>query len=131
MTTPEMKKPLVHQLADGDVSYIALLESHDYKQLKWVPVPAGQSLDFDDGTATRRWLYPHLGSEWHLLRFVHATDAQWRSPHGVGRMVVEIECQPSNAKSEQAEATVETTATGVRWTIIGKLARALRAPDER
>lgn len=53
-----------------DFEYVALLRSHDYKRTKWVVVPEGQSLEFDEGSATRRWLHPHLGTEWHLFGFV-------------------------------------------------------------
>lgn len=36
-----------------------------------VPVPFGQSLDFDEGPgATRRWLHPYLGTQFHLVEFV-------------------------------------------------------------
>lgn len=50
-------------------SHVAVLERHDRAERKEVPVPDGQSLDFDEGTATRRWLWPHLGAEWHLVEF--------------------------------------------------------------
>jgi len=52
-----------------DAEFIAVLERHDHSERKEVPVPAGQSLDFDEGAATRRWLWPHLGNEWHLVEF--------------------------------------------------------------
>lgn len=35
-----------------------------------VLVPPGQSIDFDEGSATRRWLHPYLAYEWHLVRFI-------------------------------------------------------------
>lgn len=53
-----------------DFEFAALLRHHDMKQSKWIVVPEGQSLDFDEGSATRRWLAPHLGSDWHLFGFV-------------------------------------------------------------
>lgn len=49
--------------------YVALLERHDRTAKKVVLVPGGQSLDFDKGTATRAWLHPHLGADWHLNEF--------------------------------------------------------------
>jgi hypothetical protein len=42
------------------------------------------------------------------------------------RVVLDIPCQSGVAKAEQREACVETTATGVRWTITGKLAQAIQ-----
>jgi len=53
-----------------DFRYAALLRHHDYKRSRWIVVPEGQSLDFDEGRATREWLRPHLGTEWHLFGFV-------------------------------------------------------------
>lgn len=53
-----------------DYDHAALLISNDYKRTRWVVVPEGQSLDFDEGKATRAWLHPHLGREWHLFGFV-------------------------------------------------------------
>lgn len=54
----------------GGSSYVAVIERHDLTQKKAVPVPCGQSLDFDADDATRRWLWPVLGSEWHLVEFL-------------------------------------------------------------
>jgi hypothetical protein len=53
-----------------DFQFAALLIHHDHKQTKWVVVPEGQSLEFDEGAATRKWLRPALGSEWSLFMFV-------------------------------------------------------------
>lgn len=39
--------------------------------------------------------------------------------------VIDIPCDSGNVKVEQMEATVETTVTGVRWRINGKLAAAI------
>jgi hypothetical protein len=52
-----------------EARYIAILQRHDSDERKEVPVPVGQSLDFDEGSATRRWLCPHLENEWHLVEF--------------------------------------------------------------
>ncbi len=56
------------------MQYVAIIETHvgirPHKKIA-VPVPAGQSLDFDPGPgATRRWLNPYLGTEFHLVDFV-------------------------------------------------------------
>lgn len=51
-------------------SHVALLESHDERRWKAVIVPPGQSLEFDDDGATRKWLWPHLGNDFHLDSFV-------------------------------------------------------------
>ncbi len=40
-------------------------------------------------------------------------------------LIISIDCQSGNAGAEQREARVETTATGVKWTISGKLAAAI------
>ena len=48
----------------------ALLERHDRKGTKLIPVPLNQSEEFDDTGATRKWLHPYLGSEYHLVDFV-------------------------------------------------------------
>jgi hypothetical protein len=37
---------------------------------KIIQVPKDQSLEFDEGTATRRWLHPHLEGGYHLIEFV-------------------------------------------------------------
>ena len=51
--------------------YVAILGSlKESGILKLVMVPEGQSLDFDEGAATRRWLHPHLDRAWHLVAFV-------------------------------------------------------------
>ena len=54
--------------------YVAVIERNDHSERKEIPVPEGQSLDFDEGTASRRWLHPHLGSEWHLVEFKPASN---------------------------------------------------------
>jgi len=41
-------------------------------------------------------------------------------------LIISIDCQSGNAGGEQREARVETTATGVKWTISGKLEEAVR-----
>jgi hypothetical protein len=57
-------------------THVAILERDDAEgdwrgNHKAVLVPPGQSLDFDDGPgATRKWLYPYLGTEYHLLEFI-------------------------------------------------------------
>lgn len=55
---------------------IAILRSHDQKRFKFVPVPDDQSVDFDKNAATRRWLDPHLGHDWHLAEIATRAGAQ-------------------------------------------------------
>lgn len=51
--------------------YVAILGSLKERGiLKLVMVPEGQSLGFDEGSATRLWLHPHLARAWHLVAFV-------------------------------------------------------------
>tara|TARA_R110002126_G_C10227563_1_gene479692 strand:- start:66 stop:245 length:180 start_codon:yes stop_codon:yes gene_type:complete len=50
--------------------YIAIIESHDYKERLCVIVPECQTIEFDEGSATRQWLWPHLGDNYHLSEFV-------------------------------------------------------------
>ncbi len=55
-------------------THVAILETHvgirPHRKVA-VLVPPGQSLDFDDGPgATRRWLIPYLGTDFHLVDFV-------------------------------------------------------------
>lgn len=56
------------------MAHIAIIETHvgvRPHRKRAVPVPDGQSLDFDPGPgATRRWLMPYLGDEFHLVEFV-------------------------------------------------------------
>jgi hypothetical protein len=52
------------------VKYVAILERHDRRGKKAVIVPDGQSLEFDEDSTTRRWLYPYLGNEYHLNEFL-------------------------------------------------------------
>lgn len=54
----------------GAGRHIALLQRHDRTQRRTVLVPLGQSLGFDEDGATRRWLWPYLGTEWHLDGFL-------------------------------------------------------------
>ena len=64
-----------------ETRFVAILQRHDSsKETKNVPVPDGQSLDFDEGAATRRWLWPHLGTEWHLMEFRPVAGRNVRLP---------------------------------------------------
>lgn len=61
-------RPYLAEITRG--RFVALLRNLDDPMVqKIVPVPEGQSLEFDEGSATRQWLLPHLGREWHLLSF--------------------------------------------------------------
>ena len=78
-----MAQSLAHATIDAEasliwkgapVAHVAIIETHigikPHKKLA-VPVPLGQSLDFDEGpVATRRWLHPYLGTQFHLVEFV-------------------------------------------------------------
>jgi hypothetical protein len=88
-----------------DFDYAALLISHDRKRTKWVVVPEGQSLDFDEGTATRRWLHPHLGSEWHLFDFVRLRSARALSRPSVS--VDEVSALSDIASERRRQVEVE------------------------
>lgn len=55
---------------DTETQYVAILRQHDRTEKKAILVPAGQTLEFDEGDATRRWLWPYLGEEWHLAEFI-------------------------------------------------------------
>lgn len=59
----------------SEIRMMARLRRHDRSEERLVPVPAGQSLDLDEGDITRRWLWPHLGTEWHLIGFEPAKEA--------------------------------------------------------
>jgi hypothetical protein len=49
---------------------VAILRAHGYPDVvRAIAVPPGQSLDFDEGTASRRWLWDALGADWHLVGF--------------------------------------------------------------
>jgi hypothetical protein len=50
--------------------HIAIIENHDRTTKRAILVPKGQSLDFDEGKITRKWLWPYLGSDWHLVEFL-------------------------------------------------------------
>ena len=57
-----------------ETRYVALLKSHDGEELKTFRVPKGQSLEFDEGSADRKWLRPALGTRFHLLSFYEIED---------------------------------------------------------
>lgn len=64
--------------------YVALLrkikydEDHDeVRVMKAVIVPAEQTLGFDEESATRKWLWPYLGTEYHLFGFVEIDRKVW------------------------------------------------------
>lgn len=57
------------------VCMMARLRRHDRSEDRLIPVPPGQSLGFDENGATRRWLAPYLGTEWHLIGFEPAKEA--------------------------------------------------------
>jgi len=51
--------------------HVAIIRNHDYPNMvRAIKVPDGQSLGFDEDGATRKWLWPYLGTEWHLIEIV-------------------------------------------------------------
>lgn len=100
-------QPVTARLAKEPVK-IALLRKHGYdnypyvSEFKAVVVPKGQSLDFDPDAATRKWLWPHLGTEYHLLGFIDAHTAlksEGLSPEGEPPAVWEYETKTVPRKS--------------------------------
>lgn len=58
-------------MANPMSTHVAIIQKHDTDMRRAVMVPPEQSLDFDPGPgATRRWLWPYLGTEWHLVEFL-------------------------------------------------------------
>lgn len=45
-------------------------DRHPVDRFKVIPLAEGQSEDFDKDSATRKWLWPHLGRDYHLVAFV-------------------------------------------------------------
>lgn len=74
----EFTKPLYVEPAAAenarDPTHVAIIELHETTKRKAVIVPTDQSLDFDEGDATRRWLWPYLGTDHHLVEFVEITS---------------------------------------------------------
>ena len=64
--TPQPPKP-----AGAVPLRVAILSSHDDpKVMRVIALSPGQSEEFDDDSATRRWVHPFLKGEWHLRSFV-------------------------------------------------------------
>lgn len=52
-------------------THVAVIRNGDLPEKKVVIMPPGQPLGFDPGPGTtRRWLWPYLGSSWHLVEFL-------------------------------------------------------------
>lgn len=47
---------------------IAIIKNHEFNLWRAIALKEGQSVDFDDDAATRKW--PFLGTNWHLLEIV-------------------------------------------------------------
>lgn len=54
---------------------VAIIKHHEWGAWRAIELPTGQSAEFDEGSATRRWLYPYLGTDWHLLDIVDVETA--------------------------------------------------------
>jgi hypothetical protein len=72
----EYQRVIHGHAAPPSANRVAILRRHDaVGDYKLIPVPAGQSEDFDEDSATRRWLWPYLGYEYHLKAFADAPSA--------------------------------------------------------
>ena len=49
---------------------VAIIRHHEFNEWRAIELKEGQSVDFDEDGATRRWLWPFIGTEWHLLQIV-------------------------------------------------------------
>lgn len=75
-------------MATATVNTICVLGSlKEPGVFKMFRVPVGQSLEFDEDDATRKWLWPHLGAgEWHLIAFVDKNLLDDTIPYVVDRI---------------------------------------------
>ncbi len=62
-------------------NFVAIIENHDRTARRAVLPPVGATKDFDKDYATREWLWPYLGTRWHLVEFldVHIIREDQRS----------------------------------------------------
>jgi hypothetical protein len=60
---------------------VAIIKMHEHPVWRAIALPAGQSKEFDGGSATRVWLHPYLGTEWHLLEIVDVETAAPTAKH--------------------------------------------------
>jgi hypothetical protein len=49
---------------------VAIIKHHEFQKWRAIELKEGQSTDFDSDAATRRWLWPFIDTEWHLLEIV-------------------------------------------------------------
>lgn len=59
----------------------ALLRMHrdltpNEERFKAVLLKPDQSEDYDQGGGTRKWLWPHLGTDYHLFGFIDVEEQQ-------------------------------------------------------
>lgn len=67
----------------SEARHFAILRNFaDGTVLKLLPVPVGQSLEMDDN-GTRPWLWPLIGTEWHLVEFVREDALATVAPYTV------------------------------------------------
>jgi hypothetical protein len=101
--TREPPAPAVPEEPDEHIAILGSLKERAL--LKIVAVPQGQSLDFDPGPgATRKWLHPHLGREWHLIEFIPRRELEAVAWWTAGRAVAaapEASAQPATPKERK------------------------------
>ena len=49
--------------------FVVVLRNHDRRHFKIFELPEGQTTEFDDNHAERKWLHPELGLDHHLVGF--------------------------------------------------------------
>jgi hypothetical protein len=57
-------------------TFVAVIEKHDRTEKRFVKVPLNQSLELDEESATRKWLWPYLKSEYHLVEFLEIKNSR-------------------------------------------------------
>lgn len=62
-------------MTDSRTEHVAIIEKHDRSERRAVLMPPGTSVDFDEGAATRRWLWPYISYDWHLIEIVKVQPA--------------------------------------------------------
>lgn len=53
---------------------VAIIKMHDNSVWRAIALTEGQSIEFDPDSATRRWLWPFLRTEYHLLDIVEVEN---------------------------------------------------------
>lgn len=53
---------------------VAIIQHLEFSKWRAIKLKEEQSVDFDEDAATRRWLWPFIGTEWHLLEIVDVEE---------------------------------------------------------